>query len=44
MLGPPSNGVHIKLMLAETWKEGTDPKGWMMSEKLDGVRCYWTGS
>lgn len=20
-----------------------DPKGWLMSEKLDGVRCYWNG-
>jgi DNA ligase-1 len=20
-----------------------DPKGWYMSEKLDGVRCYWNG-
>ena len=21
-----------------------DPTGWLMSEKLDGVRCYWSGS
>ena len=21
-----------------------DPKGWFISEKLDGVRCYWNGS
>lgn len=21
-----------------------DPTGWLMSEKLDGVRCYWNGS
>ena len=20
-----------------------DPTGWFMSEKLDGVRCYWNG-
>ena len=32
-------------MLAETYKsEEHDPKGWLMSEKLDGVRCYWNGS
>ena len=21
-----------------------NPKGWLMSEKLDGVRCYWNGT
>jgi DNA ligase-1 len=32
-------------MLAETYKsEEHDPKGWLMSEKLDGVRCYWNGT
>lgn len=34
--GPP-------LLLAETWESGTDPTGWWMSEKLDGVRAYWDG-
>lgn len=29
-------------MLAKTY-EGQDPTGWMMSEKLDGVRAIWTG-
>jgi DNA ligase 1 len=34
----------IPLMLAHTIdKVGQDPKGWLMSEKLDGVRCYWNG-
>lgn len=34
----------ISMMLAETIeKVGQDPKGWLMSEKLDGVRCYWNG-
>ena len=33
------------LMLAKTWDEDTDePKGWFMSEKLDGVRCFWNGT
>lgn len=32
-------------MLAETIeKSGQDPKGWLMSEKLDGVRCFWNGT
>ncbi len=29
--------------LAHSWEESTDVKGWWMSEKLDGVRGYWTG-
>jgi DNA ligase-1 len=35
--GPP-------LLLAENWDESRDYGGWWMSEKLDGVRAYWTGS
>ena len=29
-------------MLSKTY-EGENPKGWLMSEKLDGVRAIWTG-
>lgn len=36
---PPKD---ISVMLAQTWDE-RDPTGWWMSEKLDGVRCYWNG-
>lgn len=36
---------HTPLMLAETIeKVNQDPTGWLMSEKLDGVRCYWNGT
>ena len=31
------------VLLAKKW-EGEDPSGWWMSEKLDGIRAYWTGS
>ncbi|ETR68094.1 MAG: DNA ligase (ATP) [Candidatus Magnetoglobus multicellularis str. Araruama] len=31
------------LMLAHTWNETMDITNWWMSEKLDGVRGYWTG-
>jgi len=32
-------------MLAQTIeKVGQNPTGWLMSEKLDGVRCYWDGN
>ena len=31
-------------MLAHNYDpERDDPTGWLMSEKLDGVRCYWNG-
>lgn len=33
---------HISLMLAKNHKN-EDPTGWWISEKLDGVRCYWNG-
>ncbi len=31
------------LLLAESWDGVQDPTGWLMSEKLDGVRAYWDG-
>jgi DNA ligase-1 len=31
------------LLLAERWDCSTDPTGWWLSEKLDGVRAYWDG-
>lgn len=33
-----------KLMLANTFDPAMDVTGWWVSEKLDGVRGYWTGS
>jgi DNA ligase-1 len=35
---------QIDVLLAQTWDESVDPTGWWMSEKLDGVRCYWNGT
>jgi len=32
-----------RLLLAESWNDGTDVAGWWLSEKLDGVRACWTG-
>ena len=37
-------GEDPELALAHSWEEKIDIKGWWMSEKLDGVRGYWTGS
>ena len=30
----------MSVLLAKTWA-GTDPAGWWLSEKLDGVRAVW---
>src|SRR5438874_2417326 len=32
------------LLLAEAWDGESDPAGWWLSEKLDGVRAWWTGT
>lgn len=42
---PPVINPHEKpaLMLARTFQDGMDPAGWWISEKLDGVRGFWTG-
>ena len=41
----PSGTGCIKVMLAHNYDpEKHDPTGWLMSEKLDGVRCYWNGT
>lgn len=31
------------LLLAHKWDGVEDPKGWWVSEKLDGVRAWWNG-
>lgn len=40
---PEVKKIKISLMLAQQYSDSIDPKGWYMSEKLDGVRCYWNG-
>jgi DNA ligase-1 len=36
-----SGSGGISLMLAKKFEGDNDPIGWYMSEKLDGVRCFW---
>ncbi len=33
----------MKVMTAERWTGDDDPRGWWLSEKLDGVRAVWDG-
>jgi len=42
---PTSKGARTvpDLLLAQPWDNALDLKGWWMSEKLDGVRAWWTG-
>ena len=35
--------VPPALMLAKHWRVGLDPLGFLVSEKLDGVRAFWDG-
>lgn len=40
---PPDSSVKLpQLMLLHSYKN-QDVKGWVMSEKLDGIRGYWNG-
>jgi len=32
-----------RLLLANVWNPSSDPTGWWMSEKYDGLRGYWDG-
>ena len=34
--------IPPKISLANPWKPTTDPAGYLMSEKLDGMRAYWS--
>lgn len=44
-MGKNNGSGSIPVMLAQTYNpELHDPTGWLMSEKLDGVRCYTNGN
>lgn len=40
---PAAHGESLEMMLPGVYDEGRDISGWLMSEKLDGVRGYWDG-
>lgn len=39
----PARAAAPALLLAREWTPGDDPSGWLVSEKLDGVRALWDG-
>lgn len=42
-LGSGVNAGVLDIMLSEVYEDNIDISGWLMSEKLDGVRGYWDG-
>jgi DNA ligase-1 len=40
---PAMQAAAPGVLLAHKWTEKCDPRGWWISEKLDGVRAYWDG-
>jgi DNA ligase-1 len=38
---PRKSGNEFRVLLAETWTDKIDPTGYMLSEKLDGMRAIW---
>jgi DNA ligase-1 len=44
LIREPNMAKQHFLMLAQTYDPERDgPSGWYMSEKLDGIRCFWDG-
>jgi DNA ligase-1 len=41
--GEPDEAAGPPLLLAQNFELHLDPTGWLLSEKLDGVRAYWDG-
>lgn len=39
----PKAKEELAVLLAHSWDGVMDPTGWLVSEKLDGVRAYWNG-
>jgi DNA ligase 1 len=39
-----ARSTRLPLVLAQNAPADPDPAGWLVSEKLDGVRAYWDGS
>jgi len=37
------NAHALEIMLPRVYTDGIDVSGWLMSEKLDGIRGYWDG-
>lgn len=36
-------GKSLELLRAFPWEDSIDPKGWLITEALEGLKCMWTG-
>lgn len=43
VLPAPTEVVAPPVLLAHSWDNAQDLTGWWISEKFDGVRCWWDG-
>lgn len=43
LLWLPMDGYALDIMLPQVYRDNIQVDGWLMSEKLDGVRGYWNG-
>ncbi len=43
-ISPVSYADNTSLLLLKTYDESRDVTGWLMSEKLDGIRAIWDGA
>jgi DNA ligase-1 len=41
---PKEEATPPPILLAHSWENDVELRGWWMSEKLDGVRAYWDGT
>eukprot|EP00041_Stephanoeca_diplocostata_P020943 m.479259 g.479259 ORF g.479259 m.479259 type:complete len:483 (+) comp21698_c0_seq11:176-1624(+) len=41
---PDAASLDLEIALAHKWDSTKSVVGWMMSEKLDGMRCLWNGA
>jgi DNA ligase-1 len=41
--GKKNASIPAKISLAQQWSASIDPAGYILSEKLDGMRAYWCG-
>ena len=43
VLQTSAGDAPTRLLLAKSWDQSMDPRGWLISEKYDGVRAHWDG-
>ena len=42
--GSPPSILPVDFLSPQIWDDSVNPKNWLITEAIDGVRCLWTGS